>query len=75
MVKPLRSYDPYDQVVPEVWQKPYSLTIPYSQLIAHLKGKEYVRWPLKMQGNLAFLDKSKFCEFYNDHGHYTAYCR
>ena len=75
MVKPLKSYDLYDQVVSELWQKPYMLMIPHSQLIAHLKGKEYVRWLLKMQGNPAFCDKLKFYEFYNDHGIYTVDCR
>ena len=71
MIKPLRSYDPHDQVVSEVWHKPCPLTIPHSQLLAHLKGKEYMRWALKMQRNLAFHVKSKFCKFYNDHDHYT----
>ena len=75
MIKPLRSYNPSDQVVSEVGQKPYPLTVPHLQLIAHLKWKKYVRWTLKMQDNLAFCDKSKFCEFHNDHGHYTTDCR
>ena len=39
--------------------------------MTHLKGKEYVRWPPKLQGTPAFHDKSEFCEFHNDHGHYT----
>ena len=72
LIKPLRSYDLHDQVVSKVWQKPDPLMIPHSQLIAYLKGKGYMRWPLKMQGNPAFRHKSKFCKFHHDHGHYTA---
>ena len=52
-VKPPRSYNPHDQVVTEISKGPYPLANPHMQLIAHLKGKDYVRWPLKMQGNPA----------------------
>ena len=75
MVKQLRSYDPHNKVVLEVWQEPCPLTIPRSQLIAHLKGKKYVRWPSKIHSNPAFVESSKFCKFHNDHGHYTIDCR
>ena len=75
MVKSLRSYNPHNQVVSKVSQRPYPLTIPYSQLIAHLKVKEYVRWTPKMKGNPTFHNKSKFCEFHNYHSHYTTDCR
>ena len=49
MVKPLRSYNPHEQVALEVSQRPYPLIIPHSQLIVHLKGKEYVTWPPKIK--------------------------
>ena len=34
-----------------------------------------MRWPPKMQGKPAFHDKSKFCEFHNDHDHYMMNCK
>ena len=53
----------------EVSQRPYPLATSYTQLIVHLKGKDYVR-SLKCR-DPNFLDKSKFYEFHNDADHYT----
>ena len=32
----------------------YSLDVPHSQLIMYLMGKEFVRWPRKMQDNPSY---------------------
>ena len=45
MVKPLRSYNPCDEVVSEVSHRSYPFTMLHTSLVAHLNGKEYVRCP------------------------------
>lgn len=52
----------------------YALNISPSELIVHLKGRDYVTWPKKLPDNPA-RDMMKYCEFHKDHGHHTIDCR
>lgn len=54
---------------------PYPFNIPHSKLIKHLKGKDYIQWPKRMNAPPKNRDRSKFCDFHNDHKHSTAYYR
>ena len=49
------------------------MSIRPSELIAHLKGYDYVTWPKKMPDNPT-RDMVKYCEFHKDHGHHTIDC-
>ncbi|GMN47316.1 hypothetical protein TIFTF001_016486 [Ficus carica] len=52
----------------------YALGIISSELIAHLKGQDYVSWLKKLPDNPA-RDMTKYYEFHKDHGHNTIDCR
>ncbi|GMN44746.1 hypothetical protein TIFTF001_013941 [Ficus carica] len=52
----------------------YAISISFSELVAHLKGQDYVTWPKKLPDNPAG-DMTKYCEFHKDHGYHTIDCR
>ena len=51
------------------------MNIEPSDLVAHLKGKEYVRWPGKARDDNKERDMTKYCEFHSDYGHTTDSCK
>ncbi|GMN46219.1 hypothetical protein TIFTF001_015414 [Ficus carica] len=52
----------------------YTFNISPSELVAHLKGRDYITWPKKLPDNPA-RDMTKYCEFHKDHSHHTINCR
>ncbi|GMN52200.1 hypothetical protein TIFTF001_021356 [Ficus carica] len=52
----------------------YALSINPSDLVTHLKGRDYVTWPKKLPDNFA-RDMTKYCKFLKDHSHNTIDCR
>ena len=48
----------------------YALNISPSELVAYLKGRDYITWPKKLPNNPT-RDMTKYYEFHKDHGHHT----
>lgn len=44
-------------------------------MVWHMKGNQFVKWPLKMSSDPKGRDKTKFCVFHNDYGHLTEECK
>lgn len=51
------------------------LNIFKSNILIEIKDLKELKWPSMMWSPLNTRDKSKYCEFYRDHGHTTATCK
>ncbi|XP_057948342.1 uncharacterized protein LOC131144016 [Malania oleifera] len=50
------------------------LNTPRSDVLMHIRKKDYVSWPEPMRTTSYKCNMSKFCQFYRDHGHDTEEC-
>ncbi|GFY88878.1 hypothetical protein Acr_06g0008180 [Actinidia rufa] len=50
------------------------LNAPVAQVLSEIKHEEFVKWPEKIKTDPQKRNRSKYCEFYRDHGHNTDDC-
>ncbi|XP_065628552.1 uncharacterized protein LOC136067127 [Quercus suber] len=51
------------------------LVMPVDKILAQIKDEHYLKWPRPLHSSPNVRDKSKYCRFHKDHGHYTEDCR
>nr|XP_023884357.1 uncharacterized protein LOC111996604 [Quercus suber] len=51
------------------------LVMPVAKILAQIKDEHYLKWPRPLHSSPNVRDKSKYCRFHKDHGHYTEDCR
>ncbi|XP_065638182.1 uncharacterized protein LOC136071148 [Quercus suber] len=51
------------------------LVMPIDKILAQIKNENYLKWPRPLHSSPNVHDKSKYCRFHKDHGHYTEDCR
>ncbi|XP_065618123.1 uncharacterized protein LOC136062684, partial [Quercus suber] len=49
--------------------------MPVDKILAQIKDEHYLKWPRPLHSSPNVHDKSKYCRFHKDHGHYTEDCR
>nr|XP_023873765.1 uncharacterized protein LOC111986372 [Quercus suber] len=51
------------------------LVMPVDKILTQIKDEHYLKWPRPLHLSLSVRDRSKYCRFHKDHGHYTEDCR
>ncbi|XP_065626168.1 uncharacterized protein LOC136066190 [Quercus suber] len=51
------------------------LVMPVDKILVQIKDEHYLKWPRPLHSSPNVRDKSKYCRFHKDHGHYTEDCR
>nr|XP_023905144.1 uncharacterized protein LOC112016920 [Quercus suber] len=51
------------------------LVMPVDEILTQIKDEHYLKWPRPLHSSPNVRDKSKYCRFHKDHGHYTEDCR
>ncbi|XP_065629624.1 uncharacterized protein LOC136067530 [Quercus suber] len=49
--------------------------MPVDKILTQIKEEHYLKWPRPLHSSPNVHDKSKYCRFHKDHGHYTEDCR
>ena len=48
--------------------------MPVDKILTQIKDEHYLKWPRPLHSSHNVCDKNKYCQFHNDHGHYTEDC-
>ncbi|XP_065625242.1 uncharacterized protein LOC136065655 [Quercus suber] len=51
------------------------LVMPVDKILTQIKDEHYLKWPRPLHSSPSVRDRSKYCRFHKDHGHYTEDCR
>ncbi|XP_023892540.1 uncharacterized protein LOC112004522 [Quercus suber] len=51
------------------------LVMPIDKILMQIKDEHFLKWPRPLHSSPNVCDKSKYCRFHKDHGHYTEDCR
>ncbi|XP_075675039.1 uncharacterized protein LOC142644277 [Castanea sativa] len=51
------------------------LIMPVDKILAQIQDQHHLKWPKPLHSSPNVRDKSKYCRFHKDHGHYTEDCR
>ncbi|XP_065635989.1 uncharacterized protein LOC136070238 [Quercus suber] len=51
------------------------LIMPVDKILTQIKDEHCLKWPRPLHSSPSVRDRSKYCRFHKDHGHYTEDCR
>ncbi|XP_065625303.1 uncharacterized protein LOC136065695 [Quercus suber] len=51
------------------------LVMPVDKILTQIQDEHYLKWPRPLHSSPSVRDRSKYCRFHKDHGHYTEDCR
>ncbi|XP_065623282.1 uncharacterized protein LOC136064862 [Quercus suber] len=51
------------------------LVMPVDKILTQIQDEHYLKWPRPLHSSPSVRDRSKYCRFHKDHGHYTEDCK
>ncbi|XP_065624896.1 uncharacterized protein LOC136065521 [Quercus suber] len=51
------------------------LVMPVDRILTQIQDEHYLKWPRPLHSSPSVRDRSKYCRFHKDHGHYIEDCR